>query len=374
MVLGLASFLAVAALGSLTTSCKKRKTLADASGPYEALHDAGAGGASPDRTAPKASPSPSSHAAQDSGDDDAEGGANGGANGANVGANKVTIGPGFPEAGPWVSFYGSAKQMGDIAKVARTFRIINIDADPGAGNFSDAQIKELRADGKNRVISYMNVGACEHYRTYWSNAPAPIKSCGGNKSAHRGAYDGYPDETWMDPGDPDYQTLILDHVAPRLASRVDGFYLDNLEILDHGATAKNGPCPSSCRQGGLDLVRRLREKFPRHLIVMQNGAGDVTRLGTTGGIEFVTLLDGLAHEEVFAPKFDASAESQLLAWKAMGLRTKDGRPFWIATEDYVGNCHNTTAAQAALKKSRERGFSPYVSDESGAQKQVCFWE
>ena len=289
-------------------------------------------------------------------------------------AGRELVGPGFPEPGPWVSFYGTAAQMGDLAKVARTYRIINIDADPGAGNFTDAQIKTLRAGGANRVISYFNVGACEHYRSYWSRAPEGVVPCGANRAAQRGAYQGYPDETWMDPSNADYQRLILEHVGPRLAARVDGFYLDNLEILEHGSMSSNGSCSAACRQGGLDLVRKLREKFPDHLIVMQNATSDVTRLGTTGGVAFPRLLDGVAHEEVYAPKHDASAEQELVAWKAMGLATRSGRPFWIAVEDYAGSCANKAAAHAALARARAKGFSPYVSDESGGQKVVCYWD
>jgi len=30
-----------------------------------------------------------------------------------------------------MSFYGPAGRMGDLGKVARTFRVLNIDADPG---------------------------------------------------------------------------------------------------------------------------------------------------------------------------------------------------------------------------------------------------
>ena len=173
----------------------------------------------------------------------------------------TTLGPGFPIAGPWVSFYGSAEQLGDLARVARTFRIINLDADPGTENFTDEQLRVLRAGGQNRVLSYLNIGACEHDRTYWSRVPAGLSSCAANRAAQRGAYKGYPDETWMDPSDPSYQQLLLEYVAPRLAARVDGFYLDNLEIVEHPVRSTNGPCSPSCRQGGLDLVRRLREKF-----------------------------------------------------------------------------------------------------------------
>lgn len=284
------------------------------------------------------------------------------------------IGPGFEHTGPWVSFYGTADQMGDLARVARAYRIINIDADPGAGNFTDAQLVVLRGGGKNHLISYFNIGACEHYRTYWSNAGPGIVSCGSNATAQRGSYEGYPDETWMDLGNPEYQRLILDYVAPRLAARVDGFYLDNLEILEHSSTSKNGPCSASCRQGGLDLIRKLREKFPRHLLVMQNATGEVTREGMTGGVRFATLLDGIAHEEVYAPKYDDSAEEQLVAWSTLRLANPAGRAFWIGVEDYVGSCESKGAAQRAFARARARGFSPYATDQSGGQKLVCFWD
>ena len=287
---------------------------------------------------------------------------------------RTTLGPGFPESGPWISFHGKASEMGDLARVARTYRIIVIDADPGMRNFDDAQIAVLRAGGRNRVISYMNLGSCETFRTYWSSAPPGLVPCGASSDAHRGAYEGYPDEMWMDLGNAEYQALVLGHVAPRLAARVDGFYLDNLELLEHPASSSNGPCTAACRQGGLDLVRKLREKFPRHLIVMQNATSNVTRLGTTGGIAFPLLLDGVAHEEVYAPLHDENAESELLAWSAMGLSSRDRHRFWIGIEDYVGSCRNASAARAAAARARSRGFSPYASDESSGQKVACFWE
>ena len=42
----------------------------------------------------------------------------------------TAVGPGrgSPAAGPWMSFYGPAGRMGDLGKVARTFRVLNIDA------------------------------------------------------------------------------------------------------------------------------------------------------------------------------------------------------------------------------------------------------
>lgn len=268
--------------------------------------------------------------------------------------------------------------MGDLKRVASRFRIINIDADPGAaagsGNFTDEQIRELRSGGRNRVISYLDVGSCEEFRTYWHRVPAPFVSCEANRQAQLGTYSGYADERWMNPGDPEYRRLLLEYVAPRLIARgVDGFYLDNLEVVEHEPGAPEGPCDAGCRQGSLDFVRALRERFPDRLIVMQNATSDVTRLGTSGGVPFATLLDGIAHEEVYEPTYDEVAERQLLAWAAMGITSQTGHPFFIGVEDYVGGCANDSRAQAVYARARGRGFSPYVSDDSAGQRVVCFW-
>ena len=273
---------------------------------------------------------------------------------------------------PWAAFYGKASAMGDLDQAAATFHLLDLDADPGAGNFTLAQIARLRASGAT-VISYLNVGACESFRSYWTNtgAAGPLP-CGANTAAQLGPYAGYPDETWMDLGDPDYQALILNYVAPRLiAQGVDGFFLDNLELVEHGPADTNGPCSAACRQGGLDLVRKLREKFPQSFIVMQNATGTVTRNGVTAGMSVPSLLDGIFHEQVYQP-YDSTVEAELLAWQSLGLQPR-GHAFWIGTEDCVGSCTNAAAARAAFDRSRANGFDPYATDASAGQQQLCYW-
>ena len=291
--------------------------------------------------------------------------------------------PGSPDAGgldaggggahkPWAAFYGKASAMGDLDQAAASFHLLDLDADPAGGNFTPDQIARLRAGGAT-VISYLNVGACESFRSYWtstgSGGPLP---CGANTAAQLGPYAGYPDETWMDLGNPDYQALIVTYVAPRLiAQGVDGFFLDNLELVEHGPTDSNGPCSATCRQGGLELVRQLRERFPQAFIVMQNATGTVTRNGVTAGKSFPALLDGISHEQVYQP-YDSTAEAELLAWQSLGLQPR-GRALWIGTEDYVGSCTNAAAAKAAFDRSRANGFDPYATDASAGQQQLCYW-
>jgi cysteinyl-tRNA synthetase len=279
---------------------------------------------------------------------------------------------GFPMTGPWLSFYGTSQQLGSLTMAASTFRILNIDADPDAGNFTSGEIAQLRASGQNRVISYLDVGSCENFRSYWTTAPGFV-TCSANTAAQLGPYAGYPDEVWMNPANTDYQNLIVGYVAPRLAAQgVDGFFLDNLEIVEHGTATTDGPCDAACSQGGLDLVAKLRAAFPSMLIVMQNATSDVTRLGTTGGVALPSLLDGISHEEVDFPTADPTARMQLDAWRGMSLQP-GGHPFFIGVEDYVGSCTNTSQAQTAYDITRDAGFSPYATDSSAGQHVVCYW-
>lgn len=288
----------------------------------------------------------------------------------------TAAGRGFPTAGPWASFYGSASSI-DLPKMAATYRIMDIDADPDMGNFTASQIKTLKNAGANKVLSYLNLGSCENFRGYWSKVPTGFVSCSANKAAQLGTYSGYSDEVWMNVGNADYQNLVINYIVPRLVAQgVDGFYFDNMEIVEHGTNTTNGPCDAQCSQGGLNLIAKLRDKYPSMLFVMQNATSNKTRLGSATGaagtVSYPSLLDGIAHEEVYKPTFDSGVETELVNWSGMNL-TPGGRKFWIGTLDYVSSCTNTTAAKSAFLSSRARGFSPSVSDSSAGQQTVCYW-
>jgi cysteinyl-tRNA synthetase len=288
--------------------------------------------------------------------------------------DKPAAGPGIRANAPWLSFYGTAEQMGDLDAVAARFRLINIDADPDTGNFSARQIRELKAGGRNTVISYLNIGSCERTRRYWKRAPAGLVPCAANRAAQIAPYRGFPDEVWMNPSNPAYQRLILEHVAPRLAATgVDGFFLDNLEIVEHGAGGggTGAPCDRACVAGTLALVARLRQAFPAMVLVMQNATSATTREAVVGGVPFPRILDGVSHEEVYAPRYDRSAETELLAWAAAAPR--NGARFSITTLDYLGNCRDRQRAERVYSRSRAKGFSPYVTISSANQDKVCDW-
>jgi cysteinyl-tRNA synthetase len=327
----------------------------------------------------------SGHAASNSGGGGANGGssASGGAGneggsgrasgGGGQASGGATSGRGFPVGSPWVSFYGDAKGV-DLDLVASTFRIVNIDADPDTGNFTDAELVKMQGGGKNKVISYLDIGSCENFRTYYKKAPAGHASC-VSSGALTSEYDGYPDEMWADLSNAAYQDLIVNYVAARLAARnVDGFFLDNLEVVEHGTKTKNGPCNAACSQGGLDLIWELRQKFPSKLIVMQNSTSAVTMKGKTHGVDYPSLLDGVSHEEVYSNGGDAQARREMLAWEGLNL-TVAGQKFWLGVEDYAGACSaaKKPTAETYYAKAKSDGFNEYATDDSGKQLTPCYW-
>lgn len=292
-----------------------------------------------------------------------------------------TVARGFVNTAPWLVYYGTPDGLGDLDAAASTYRIFVIQADA----YTPAQISKLHANGRNRVLAYLDVGSVEHTASWWTAAPAGFVAAGKNTAAQLGAYGGYPDETWMNPANADWQHLLVDYIAAgRMATGVDGFFIDNMELVEHGAAATDGPCNTTCASAGLELIYQLRQKFPDAPFVMNGATGDDVRTATVHGEPFPSLLDGVVHEDVFTQpssttnasdatyqvKTDDTAVSQLVAWKNLNLQP-GGHPFWVGTLDFVNACSNTSDAQSVAAKARTYGFSPSVSDKSAGLQVIC---
>ncbi|MCL6105750.1 MAG: endo alpha-1,4 polygalactosaminidase [Actinobacteria bacterium] len=240
----------------------------------------------------------------------------------------------------WVSYYGS----GNLAMLSR-FGLIDIDAGDSAGNYTTADISGLKSSG-SVVVSYLNIGACETFRSYWNQA----------RAFSLGAYQGWPGEFWMDAGNPGWRDLIVDTVAPRLAVKgVQGFCLDNIELF------QQFPNRPDIRAGIVDIVYRLRQKYPRMLIIAQNGI-DILNDPGPDGRQFWQYINAEAHEEVSSTydpyrKIDTAVSSALIdrlsAWKVKGLL--------VYTLDYAGD--NSGLAGYDYRRSLAAGFHPYVSNK-----------
>jgi len=121
---------------------------------------------------------------------------------------------GFPDPGPWVSFY-AARRASNLAKLAATFRIINIDADPDTGNFTRRGIQALRAGGKPRdLLSQRGRVRCLPVLPGPKDQISPLLLDHGRRSH---AVRGSPTRNG-DLSVSGYHDLIVSYVAPRLAA------------------------------------------------------------------------------------------------------------------------------------------------------------
>jgi uncharacterized protein (TIGR01370 family) len=105
-----------------------------------------------------------------------------------------------------------------ILAAAGQFDLIIVDAQ----DYSAAEIKALKAGGA-RVLSYINVGACESDRAYFTTAKA--------QGLLLGKYDNWDGEYWVHAEKPAWRTIILGVAKGIAAKGVDGFWADNLDIL-----------------------------------------------------------------------------------------------------------------------------------------------
>lgn len=279
---------------------------------------------------------------------------------------------GIEFSAPFLAFRGRAEQMGDVGQVSSTYRLIAVDADPGAQSFTAHDLATLQARGRNLVLGILDVGFCDRRSRQWSSAPDGYLPCVANLSAQIGERRDHPQEVWMSPEDYEYQRLIVEDVAPRIAlTGVDGFLLDGLELLDHGDEDVEAPCDADCQAGALVLLEALRREFPNLVFLAQGGLSRTRVLLGRG--RAARLLDGVIGEGVYAPSYSAAKEAELVAWQAMGL-TVNGRPFAVITQDYVKSCDDVAWAQSAYEASRSHGFVPAVGLAYSSRPRVCPWQ
>lgn len=110
------------------------------------------------------------------------------------------------------------KHKSKILKAAAGYDLIVVDAQ----DYSAAEIKTLKAGG-GKVLSYLNVGAIEKDRSYFAAAK--------RDGLVLGPYDNWEDEYWAAAHEPKWKSIILGLATTLNAKGVDGFWVDNLDIL-----------------------------------------------------------------------------------------------------------------------------------------------
>jgi cysteinyl-tRNA synthetase, unknown class len=240
-------------------------------------------------------------------------------------------------AGSWVSYYS----MGEIPELSK-FDVVDIDVEDGAANYDAADVAALKAKGK-LVVSYLNVGSAEPFRSYWARVEA----------YSLGKYPGWA-EFYMDASKSGFRDVLLNTAVPQiLAKGVDGLFLDN---VDAGSNV-GSPAVTA---GIVELVRQIRAAHPSLLLIAQSSNLRVLTERGSDGRQFYQYLNGLAREEVSvtyqggyhkvpAAESDAMLRT-LAAWRSKGLT--------VLTLDYA---NSPELAHYAITRARAHGLIPYVS-------------
>lgn len=245
----------------------------------------------------------------------------------------------------WVSYYQSPAP-GSRRDALRAFDYLDIDADEGnfdSRSHAKAVVADLRSD-RRLVVSYLNIGAAETFRWYWPFA-RPFKL---------DPYAGWPGEYWLDVRQPGWHDAILERVAPVLeAAGVDGFYLDNIDVSSrYGRPA--------FRTGVVELVRKLRLRFPEMLLIGQSY--DMLPYLDRGsdGRRMFEYLDGTSKEEVNGSyaggyhRIPVAASNRMLA----ELEAFRDRGLHVAVLDYA---NRRPDAAYCIRRTTSRGLLPFVS-------------
>ncbi len=86
--------------------------------------------------------------------------------------------------------------------------------------FSKENIQKLK-DNNQTVYSYLNVGAIENFRSYYSDY----------LDITLGEYEHWEEERWVDVSQPKWQDFILNDLSVQLLDKgVDGLFIDNADV------------------------------------------------------------------------------------------------------------------------------------------------
>lgn len=113
----------------------------------------------------------------------------------------------------------------DDAKYLDRYKTIVIDGQL----FSREQINQLKDSG-HIVYSYINVGALENYRDYYSDYEKYTLD----------VYENWEDERWVDVSSPEWKDFIINDLASELYEKgIDGIFVDNLDVYYHYKSEEN---------------------------------------------------------------------------------------------------------------------------------------
>lgn len=144
--------------------------------------------------------------------------------------------------------------------------------------FSSDKLKTLHASGK-KVYAYLNIGAIEEYRPYYSKF----------QNLTLGRYENWQDEKWINVSVPTWRNFLVKELAKASIEKgFDGFFLDNFDVYYHYPT-------DEIFQGLCTILKDLKNY---NVPLILNG-GDYFVTKCINENTALSLFDGINQETVF---------------------------------------------------------------------------
>ena len=169
-------------------------------------------------------------------------------------------------------------------------------------------------------------------------------------------------QSWVvDVRDPQWQKLLLDRVfVSVIAKGFDGFFLDTIDSALHLAEGKDGRKFADTDKAIVDLIKKMRRRYPDKLIAVNRGLPLLPRIAKD--IDYIVienLYSTYNAEKKEYERVDPVTQKILINQVRAGQKVKPS--LVVLTVDYAAPEQESLAAEA-IDFSRKNGFIPYVGN------------
>lgn len=235
-------------------------------------------------------------------------------------------------------FIGMEKES--LLNLKKSYKTFVLDAT----YLEESDIQQIRKKSKE-TFAYLNIGALEKSNSFYATF----------KDLTFKPYDNWPDESWIDVTNANWQEFLVHHLAKNLKDKgIDGLFLDNVDVYDHDQRPE-------VYQSLLQLLKDFKEKNLK--IIVNGGSTFVSQLVNEDSKLAQRLIYAVNQESVFLA-YDFDTE-QAIQQKA------DDKTFYI---DYLSKVQdakikvfvieygaNKEEAEYILKQGKQRRYGIYFS-------------
>jgi polysaccharide biosynthesis protein PelA len=239
----------------------------------------------------------------------------------------------------WIVYYGQQIQINDLKNVS--LAILEPD---------HINPKQELDKSSSKFIAYLSVGEVNASRSYW----ADIKE----KSFVLGPNPNWPDAYRIDIRSKAWQDLLIDKLIPEFITKgYKGIFLDTVDTAIYLENSDPSHYKGS-KKAMVDFIKRIRNTYPKFIIIPNNGLEILNQLGNTiNGV----VVEDLYTRYDFANKTSVKTPVQDTIYKEKYLdifKEAYNKPIYNIL--YASSIHSE-AAKYGIKASKRKGYEWYLT-------------